>query len=243
MTLNKSKAILYAFLAAVFYAVNVPLSKILLNYVGPTTMASLLYFGAGLGIGLLSLINKKNQSDTESLAKEDLPFVMGMVLLDIAAPIFLMMGIRYGTSANASLLGNFEIVATTLIALFFFKEKITGRLWLAIGLITCSSLLLSFDGAESLHFSYGSLFVLAAAICWGLENNCTRKIASKSTYEIVIIKGIFSGLGALIIAFLTGETLPPLPYILWALLLGFVAYGLSIFLYVRGSQNQCLLCR
>ena len=41
------KAILYAFLAAVFYAINIPASKILLRDVGPTTMAALLYLGAG----------------------------------------------------------------------------------------------------------------------------------------------------------------------------------------------------
>ena len=57
--MDKGKAILYAFLAAVFYEVNVPLSKILLREVGPTMMAALLYLGAGIGIGVLSLVNKK----------------------------------------------------------------------------------------------------------------------------------------------------------------------------------------
>ena len=51
--MSKAKAIACALLAAAFYAVNVPLSKLLLNHVGPTTMASLLYLGAGIGIGLL----------------------------------------------------------------------------------------------------------------------------------------------------------------------------------------------
>ena len=37
------KAILYAFLAAVFYAINIPASKVLLRDVGPTTMAALLF--------------------------------------------------------------------------------------------------------------------------------------------------------------------------------------------------------
>ncbi|WP_330391848.1 hypothetical protein [Butyrivibrio proteoclasticus] len=38
-----------------------------------------------------------------------------IVVLDIIAPILLMIGIKLGTAANASLLGNSEIVATTLI--------------------------------------------------------------------------------------------------------------------------------
>lgn len=239
---KKPKAILYALLAAVFYALNVPMSKILLEHVGTTMLAALLYLGAGIGIGLgagvaggIKRLTAKN-TGIERLTKKDFPFVVGMILLDIAAPIFLMLGLHYGTSSNASLLGNFEIVATTVIALFVFKEAVSKRLWGAIALITLSSILLSFEGADSLHFSYGSLFVLLATTCWGFENNCTRKISSKNTYEIVVLKGIFSGLGSMMIAFATGEHLPEIKYIGLALLLGFVAYGLSIFLYIR-AQN------
>lgn len=239
---KKPEAILYALLAAMFYALNVPMSKILLEHVGTTMLAALLYLGAGIGIGLgagvaggIKRLSAKN-TGIERLTKKDFPFVVGMILLDIAAPIFLMLGLHYGTSSNASLLGNFEIVATTVIALFVFKEAVSKKLWGAIALITLSSILLSFEGADSLHFSYGSLFVLLATTCWGFENNCTRKISSKNTYEIVVLKGIFSGLGSMLIAFATGEYLPEIKYIGLALLLGFVAYGLSIFLYIR-AQN------
>lgn len=236
MEQNKSKAIMFAFLAAMFYAINVPISKVLLQHVGPTTMAALLYLGAGIGIGIMSLLNKKDREKAESLTKADLPYIVGMIVLDIAAPIFLMLGISYGSSANASLLGNFEIVATTVLALILFKEAVTKRLWLAIGLITLSSILLSLEGTDSFHFSYGSLLVILATVCWGLENNCTRELSSKSTYQIVILKGLCSGLGALVIALIKKEFFPGFGYIAIALALGFVAYGLSIFMYVR-AQN------
>jgi len=227
---------LSAFLAAVFYAISIPASKILLRDVGPTTMAALLYLGAGIGIAGLSFLNTRDRKASAPLSRTDLPYVIGMIVLDIAAPIFLMLGLRHGSSANASLLGNFEIVATTVIALFVFREAVTKRLWAAIALITLASILLSFEGSDSFKFSYGSLLVLAATVCWGFENNCTRNIASKSTYEIVILKGIFSGFGALIIAVAKREPLPSCAHIAAALVLGFVAYGLSIFLYVR-AQN------
>ena len=137
---------------------------------------------------MMSLFNKKDREKAESLTKAELPYIVGMIVLDIAAPIFLMLGISYGSSANASLLGNFEIVATTVIALILFKEAVTKRLWVAIGLITLSSILLSFEGTDSFHFSYGSLLVIMATVCWGLENNCTRELSSKSTYQIVMLK-------------------------------------------------------
>ena len=74
-------------------------------------------------------------------------------------------------------------------------------------------------------------------MCWGLENNCTRSIADKSTYQIVTLKGFGSGLGSLVIALAVGERFPKPGEILPVLLLGFVAYGLSIFTYIRAQKT------
>lgn len=236
-TKPKHISIIFALLAAAFYAINTPLSKLLLNNVPATFMAAFLYLGAGVGVGIIYLFHWHNEDRAERLTKKDLPYTIGMIVLDILAPIFLMLGIKYGTAANASLLGNFEIVATTLIACLIFKEAVSKRLWAAIGMITLSSILLSFEGAGSFRFSYGSVLVLLATACWGLENNCTRSISDKSTYEIVVLKGIFSGGGAFVIALISGEKLPEIRYILPAMLLGFVAYGMSIFLYIRAQRD------
>ena len=234
---EKAAAVCYAIAAAVFYALNVPCSKLLLERIAPTYMAAFLYLGAGAGVGIMYLFHHKDEAQAERLEKKDLPYTVGMVLLDIIAPILLMLGVKLGTSANASLLGNFEIVATTLIALFIFKEKVSGKLWAAIGLITLSSIILSFGGEGSFTFSFGSLLVLGATACWGLENNCTRSISDKSTYQIVTIKGFGSGTGSLIVAVIIGEKLPDIEYILPAVVLGFVAYGLSIFTYIRAQKT------
>lgn len=229
-------AVLYALLAAVFYAVNTPFSKLLLKNVPATFMAAFLYIGAGLGIGIMYLFHIKSEPAAERLTRKDLPYTIGMILLDILAPIFLMLGISIGSVSNASLLGNFEIVATTLIALLIFKESVSGKLWTAVALITLSSIILSFDTNGSLQFSYGSLFVILATVCWGFENNCTRQISNKSAYEIVLLKGIFSGGGSFVIAMVIGEKIPGIRYILTAMLLGFIAYGLSIFLYIKAQK-------
>lgn len=234
---QKMTAILYALAAALFYALSVPCSKLLLRQIAPTCMAGLLYLGAGLGVGIMYLFHWKKETKAERLGREDLLYTIGMVVLDTIAPILLMFGIRMGTSANASLLGNFEIAATTVITLLVFREKVSKWLWTAIGLITLSSILLSFEGSESLRFTPGSLFVLGAAICWGLENNCTKMISGKSTYQIVALKGLLSGSGSLITALLLHESVPEVRDALCALLLGFAAYGLSIFTYVRAQKT------
>ena len=226
---------LFALLAAALYALNAPLSKLLLQDVAPMMMASLLYLGAGAGMLLLRLLRSGAQ-DAQRLSKGDLPYVLGMIVLDVLAPIFLMLGLRMTTAANASLLNNFEIVATTLIALVFFREKVSSRLWAAIGLITLSSILLSVEDAGSFRFSGGSALVLLACCSWGLENNCTRMLSGSDPQQIVVVKGLASGAGSLIVALLAGEPLPAIQRVPLVLLLGFVAYGLSIYFYVYAQR-------
>jgi drug/metabolite transporter (DMT)-like permease len=92
------------------------------------------------------------------------------------------------------------------------------------------------EDITALRFSVGSLFILLACICWGVENNCTRKLSAKDPLEIVLLKGIFSGTGSVIIGFCLGERLTSLWSVLAVLAVGFVAYGLSIFFYVYAQR-------
>lgn len=167
MTNKNNKRIIasaLALLAAVFYAINTPFSKVLMKNIPSTLMAAFLYFGAGVGVGIIYLFNIKKENKSDRLTKKDLPYTIGMIVLDILAPIFLMTGIKIGTASNASLLGNFEIVATTVIALILFKEKVSKKLCTAVVFITLSSIILSFEGKGSFQFSYGSIFVILATI-------------------------------------------------------------------------------
>lgn len=232
-------ATLYALLAAALYAVNVPISKVLLRRVEPTMMAALLYLGAGLGLLLCGVLEKAlgRPSSREPLTRRELPYTVSMVVLDIAAPILLMAGVARTTAGNVSLLNNFEIVATSVIALAVFHETISKKLWCAIFLVTLASAILSFENAGAFTFNTGSLLVLGACLCWGFENNCTKMLSGKSSVEIVTIKGCFSGLGSLCIALTLGQRLPAAPWVLAALVLGFVSYGLSINFYILAQKD------
>ncbi len=236
---TKNSATLFAVLAAALYAINVPISKILLEHVDATMMAGLLYLGAGVGMLIYELVSKSLGKDNkkEPLTKKELPYTIAMVILDIFAPILLMIGITKTNSANVSLLNNFEIVATSLIALIIFKEVISKKLWFAILLVMIASMILSFEGSGALEFNAGSLFVLGACVCWGFENNCTKMLSNKSSEEIVIIKGCLSGLGSLIIALILGEGIPAVKWIAAVLVLGFVSYGLSINFYIMAQKD------
>lgn len=239
---KKNRSIFFAILAAALYAISTPVSKLLLQNVPPTMVAAFLYLGAGLGMGVMMLVRRRVSKTVkeERLTRSDVPYAAAMVALDIAAPILMMYGLRINSAANTALLNNFEIVATALIALLFFREKVGKRLWIAIALVTVASILLSLDGSsatDALRFSKGSLLVLGATVCWGLENNCTRRIADKDPMEIVTVKGFGSGLGALSIALSLGEAFPMWRHLVILLMLGFVAYGLSIFFYTLAQRG------
>ena len=234
--MNNKKAIRCAILAALLYAFSTPFSKILMEKIPPAFLAGFLYLGAGFGMLFLIPQPLCRDKKAEHFTHSDIPYLLAMIILDIIAPILLMISINNSSSETVSLLNNFEIASTSVIALVIFKEKISGRLWSGIILITFASILLSLTDIYSLSFSIYSLLAILACICWGFENNCTKKLSHSEPVKVVIVKGFGSGTGALIVAFLSGDKLSYTPYILLAFLLGFVAYGLSIFFYIRAQR-------
>lgn len=90
---TNGRGIFLAVIAAVCYSISSPLSKLLLDYLSPTLMAGFLYLGAGLCMIIIfifkKILKKKSNESIEEkkLTKKDLPYIVCMVLLDIAAPI------------------------------------------------------------------------------------------------------------------------------------------------------------
>lgn len=54
---KKNVATAFAILAALLYAINIPLSKLLLRHVDATMIAAFLYLGAGIGMMIYGFIN------------------------------------------------------------------------------------------------------------------------------------------------------------------------------------------
>lgn len=239
MKVSHPAAVGYALTAALCYGLSAPFSKLLLEQISPSFLAALLYLGAGLGMWLVSFVDSPmgNRKAEIPLDRKDLPLLTAMVLLDTAAPILLLLGLSCTTPATVSLLNNFEIVATALIACWWFKEKVGKRLWMAILLITWACILLTVDDFSALSFSPGAVLALSASICWGFENNTTRLLSAKNPIQIVIVKGFGSGSMALLLAaFLDGLAFKPF-YILGALALGALAYGCSVYFYILAQRQ------
>lgn len=240
-----SKARIYpamqAIFAAVLFGISTPLSKVLLGSIEPVTLASLLYLGSGIGLVLFQLIRHLTIRPTKneaSLSRKDIPWLIGAIAFGgVLAPIILMVSLQATPASTASLLLNFEGVATTLIALLVFKENIGKGVGIAVILITLSSIILSWDFSNHWGISIGVMGVILACVCWGIDNNLTRNISSKNPYTIVAIKGISAGLFSLFLSLLIGNQLPELKIAMLAMLLGFFSYGLSIVLFVLAMRN------
>ena len=74
-------------------------------------------------------------------------------------------------------------------------------------------------------------------LMFGIKSSHAANVSLINNFEIVVIKGTFSGLGSLAVAFVIGESIPSVLCMICVLLLGFVAYGLSIYFYVMAQKD------
>lgn len=231
---------LMAAIGAILFGASAPFSKVLLGDIGPVTLAGLLYLGSGIGLSTLIMLRKLKGGHDErlSLSKKDMPWLAGSVLAGgICAPIALLWGLSNTSAATGSLLLNFECVATSMIAFFFFREYLNRRILLAIGAITAASLVLSLGTEGGFGVSVGALGVLAACIFWGVDNNLTRKISAKDPAAIGAIKGLAAGSVNFTLGMIISTALPPAGAALSAMAVGCVSYGISIMLFIVAMRG------
>lgn len=241
--MNKSKIypIIQALLAAILFGTSTPITKILLGQIESIPLASFLYLGSGLGLlifQLASLLIKKQRINEASLKKNDFIWLFGAIFAGgIAAPIILLTSLKITAASIASLLLNFEGVATAIIAILFFKENTGKQILSAVALITLGSIVLSWDFKDQWGFSIGSLGIILACFCWGIDNNFTRNISSKNPFSIVTIKGIMAGSFSQVLSLIMKNHIPNFEIIFISMVIGFFCYGLSIVLFVFAMRN------
>ena len=233
--------IFQAFIAAFLFGASAPFAKILLGEMPPVLLASFLYLGSGIGLLIYKLVQRigfTNSYKEAEIGKKDWPWLFAATISGgIAAPIVLMVSLKQTPAATASLLLNFEGVATALIAVLAFKESVGKRIWSAVFLITLASVFLSMDLTGTWGFSLGAVGILCACALWGIDNNFTRKISAKDPVMIVAIKGTVAGCFSLFVAFLLGNSLPSAFKILLSLALGLSCYGLSIVFFILSMRE------
>jgi drug/metabolite transporter (DMT)-like permease len=224
-----------ALTAALLFGAGTPLAKWLLDVVNPWLLAGLLYLGSGLG---LTLYRSIIQSPAVRLPRNEMLWFAGAIVAGgIAAPVLLMVGLTGISASSASLLLNAEGIFTALLAWFVFKENFDRRIALGMGAIVAGAIVLSWPGDARFTGLWPTLAVLGACFAWGIDNNLTRKISLTDATWIASVKGLVSGVVNLILAFSIGASMPILPIWAGAMAVGFLAYGVSLALFVVGLRH------
>lgn len=235
------RGIFCALSGALLFGISIPFAKILLKEISPTLLAGLFYVGAGLGLFILIVLRKifsKTHSIGQKISPRDIPWLAGATLFGgIIAPILLMLGVALIPASSSSLLLNAEGVLTSLLAWFIFKEHFDWRIMLGMALIIASNALLSFQEFQFEGFPWGSILIILACLCWGIDNNLTRKVSTNDAMKISAIKASISGIVILGFALVIGNKLPDYAKISESLLVGFLGYGVSLALFVMALRN------
>jgi drug/metabolite transporter (DMT)-like permease len=84
---------------------------------------------------------------------------------------------------------------------------------------------------------WGALAIVAACLCWGIDNNLTRKVSASDAVQIAGIKGLVAGVVNLTIALSLGLPIPDASIALTAGIIGLCGYGLSLVLFVLALRH------
>ncbi|MDX2081259.1 MAG: DMT family transporter [Terrimicrobiaceae bacterium] len=235
-------AIANALLAALLFGASTPVAKIALASANPLLVAGLLYLGSGVGLALsrvvFSAFGKNRPRREVSLRRADLPWLAGAILAGgVAAPALLLVGLSSTSASAASLLLNLEAVATAAIAWMVFRENVDRRVGGGFLCILLGGILLSLPHGSGVSLSSGALLIALACLCWGIDNNLTRKIAGSDSLQIAMWKGLIAGSVNFGLAFATGAEFPAATVTLTVALIGFLGYGVSLVLFVRALRD------
>ncbi|HEY0208601.1 DMT family transporter [Acerihabitans sp.] len=227
--------VLAALGAAILFGAGTPLAKLMLTSVNPWLLAGLLYLGSGLGLTLYRVIRR---APRVILPRSEMPWFAGAIITGgIIGPVLLMLGLAAMPASGASLLINAEGVFTALLAWFAFRENVDGRIALGMAAIVAGAVVLSWPGEARFAGLWPALAVLGACFAWGVDNNLTRKVSLTDATWIAAVKGLVAGLVNLSLAFAAGVSLPAWTDAVGALTLGFLAYGVSLALFVVGLRH------
>jgi len=240
MNANPNAGIASAIAAALLFGASTPLAKLAISSADPVLVAGLLYLGSGVGLAAMRGVRSASgvgEKETP-VSRKDLPWLAGGFFAGgVLGPVLLLLGLMTTPASAASLLLNLETVATAAIAWVVFRENVDRRILLGFGLILLGGILLSLPNGQSLSISPGAVLIVAACLCWGIDNNLTRKVSGSDPFQIAMWKGLIAGIVNTGIAFGFGSKMPATSVVFGAAIIGFFGYGLSLALFVRALRD------
>ena len=215
------------------FGASAPAASVLAGDMPALVLAGLLYLGAAIAVTPAVVRHRPNAT---ALSAGWRPLAIAVVFGGALGPVLLVAGLARTSAATASLLLNFELVATILLAATLFREHLGARLLAAAALVSTAGVILVWQ--PGVAFDTGGLFVIGACACWGLDNAVTSKIDQLSPEQITLTKGLVAGGANLILGLMLASSLNlRTGEVLAALAIGALGYGASITLWVKGARD------
>ena len=226
--------ITYALLAAALFGASTPIAKLLLLDTPPLLLAGLLYLGSGIGLAIARLVRDGGWKSPGLVGTEARWLAGATVFGGILGPAALMYGLTRLDAASASLLLNMEGVLTAVLAWVVFRENADRRIVIGMASIVAGGIVLAWpaDYSSASATLPGTSLILAACLCWAIDNNLTRKVSARDALFVAGIKGLSAGIVSVTLALSLGMTMPPLSIAAIAMVVGLAGYGASLVLFV-----------
>jgi drug/metabolite transporter (DMT)-like permease len=223
--------VLRCVVAAVLFGVSAPAASELAGRVDAFALGGLLYVGAALAVLPLSLVRPPSY---RALRRGGGQLAVAVIVGGAIGPVLFAAGLARTPAATASLLLNLELVATVLLAAVVFHEHVGSRVASGTALVVTGGAVLAWSSTPELRL--GALLVVAACVCWGVDNCVTAGLDELAPHHITMAKGLVAGTVNLGIGLLVA-TVPSIGSIVAALVIGAFGYGLSITLWVAGARD------
>jgi drug/metabolite transporter (DMT)-like permease len=239
--MRPAHGVMLALVSALLFGASTPLAKLLLHDMGPWLLAGILYLGSGAGLllfdGARRLAGTLHRREAKLHGTQWIWLALAILFGGVLAPGLLMYGLARTSAAAATLLLNLEAIFTVLLAWFVFGENFERRIALGMGLIALGAVVLSWPGGSAGGSLTASLAVTAACLAWGIDNNLTRKVSLTDPVQVAWPKGCVAGITNVAIALSSGSAVASAGSALFAGLLGFLGYGVSLVLFVRALRD------
>lgn len=228
-------AIVMAILAAALFGAATPASKLLLADLTAFQLAGLLYLGAAIGV----MPSARREGGLRLPSRGDklnrLRLLGAVIAGGIVGPVLLLIALRAAEATSVSLWLNFEVAATALLGVVFFREHLGARGWSGVAAAFAGAAILSLPGGVA-GLEAGVL-VLLACLCWGLDNHLTAMIDGITPSQSTFWKGLIAGIANLAIGLAIDPLAAGMLALFAALFVGVWAYGASMVLYIRSAQS------
>jgi len=173
----------------VVWGVNFPILKYVLEVMHPFVVNIFRFIASIAAILLVFAFRKQSPLNWNALKSHLFSFVLLGLLGYFLYQLFFVLGIDNTTAGNSAIIMASSPVWTAIVAIAFYKEKLTRNAWIGLVLSVSGAIYVSISGENKISFDrdliMGNALILAASICWGAYT-----AFSKPATQFIDAKGI-----------------------------------------------------